>query len=69
VNLVPEVLRQDAGAWLGHGDTSGACINACLAVHFRRVGIQYDTLDSTALDKFAGTGDGNVPKVMMQLHG
>jgi hypothetical protein len=69
VNLVPEVLRWDTGAQLGHGDASGMCINAHLAVCFGCIGIQYDTLDGTTLDEFVGAGDGNVPKVTMQLHG
>ena len=54
---------------LGHRDTSGACIDAHLAVRFGCVGIQFDTFDSPALNKFAGASNGNVPKVAVQLHG
>jgi len=69
VNLIPEVLGWDADARLGHQDVSGMCINVCLAVQFRYVGIESDPLDSPAQDEFAGAGNGNVPKVVMQLHG
>jgi len=69
VNLVPKVLGQDANVRLGNWDMSGACIDAHLAVQFGCVGIQFDTLDGPALNEFAGTSDGNVPKVAVQLHG
>jgi len=39
VNLVPEALGWDADVRLGHGDASGMCVDACLAVHFGCIGI------------------------------
>ena len=54
-----------------NGEASGTGNNAGFAVcvDFRCIGIKLDPMGGPTLDKFAGSGNGDMPKVTMQLHG
>ena len=71
MDFVPEALGWCADAQFQHGEAGGAGDDAGLAVcvDFRCVGIKLDPVGSPALDEFAGSGNRDMPKVMIQLHG